>query len=145
MKINALKITDTEEIKKVENYLREEKIGLDCLTSFLDLQSEADSNEINECVYIVKDDKVKNTCFYNGTKDNKLVEATIINLKQKEFVKEATEYAFNYLDCETITIFSNEQEDKILSDLGFESIGDYNGVNTYIKDNINLVQQERVR
>lgn len=103
------------------------------------------SNDINECLMSINGSDVSNFCFFNGTKDNKLVQMSIKNLQQREFVEQSLTYAFDRLDAETVTVFSKENYARQLDNLGFENLGEYNGVNTYVKDRVLEENMGRVR
>ena len=103
-----------------------------------------ESNDILECLICLNEDSISNYCIYSGTKDNKLIQMKIDNLKDKKFVKESVDYAFLNLNAYTITIFSNK-DSKLLESLGFESLGSDDGITTYIKEKELDLEMERVR
>lgn len=135
MSIRLVEKEDQELITKLEKYIQEQETGMDSFMSFIDLSYETDPNQINECLIDEEQDKIKNSCFFKGTKDNGLVELEIIDETQRNFLEKAVDYAFNGLSANTITIFQ-EGEDKMLESIGFESLGEVQGRFAYIKENV---------
>lgn len=104
----------------------------------------ANGNTIHEMVMFTIEKKVQNLAIIQGTRDNKLIELTIINLKDgnnernRKFIDKTTNYSFEQLNAETIVVFSHHQ-DTTLESLGYESLGDDQGMIPYIKDRERLV------
>lgn len=95
------------------------------------------SNDIFEVIATLKDDEVNNLCYFKGTRDNKFIEMNLINVNgkiTKPFINIASDYAFNNLDAETVTIFSNNIKEDLLISLGYQSLGMYRNKDTYVKD-----------
>lgn len=140
--------SDIEE--KLKEFQKEKNINIEYFNKLFEVKKQLTKEEydkqkensinINEIIVNIVKDRINNVCVFNGTKDNKLIELKIYNLKDgnnetnRNFVKNNTEYALSILNAETISIFSNNSNDQILIENGYESIGEYNGVNTYIMD-----------
>lgn len=140
--------SDIEE--KLKEFQKEKNINIEYFNKLFEVKKQITKEEydkqkensinINEITVNIVKDRINNVCVFNGTKDNKLVELKIYNLKDgnneinRNFVKNNTEYALSILNAETISIFSNNSNDQVLIENGYESIGEYNGVNTYIMD-----------
>lgn len=93
------------------------------------------SIEISEILFSIKNNQIMHTCSYRGMKDNRLIEMEIDGITTSEaFFNEATNYAFERLDAETVTIFSNELKEDLLRKMGYEPLGEVNGFMAYIKD-----------
>lgn len=107
-------------------------------------QLKSKKNEIYECLLAVENEQIKNYCIFNGTKDNRLIQMGIEDLSDKRFLEKSMNYAFQVLNAHTITIFS-DKEDSSLELMGFESLGQENGLTTYIKEQELNVELEKVR
>lgn len=140
--MNIELVKDQDQMKRLEQYIQKMGKGMDHFISFCDLSYEVDPNQINECL-IDSQGKIKNASFFKGTKDNGLIELSVIEEKES-FLKQSVAYAFQVLGAKTITIFSEGSSD-ILESLGFESLGDYQGRTTYIKEAVMEERLERVK
>lgn len=141
---------DNSIIDKISDFEKEKNDKLYCLDYLKQVSKELtkdvykltkeNSININETIINMTKQKVCNLCNFTGTKDNKLVELNIYNLKEgnnesnRKFIRDITNYAFKTLNAETVTILSNKINDETVIDNGYETIGEYNGINTYIKD-----------
>ncbi len=137
-------------IEMLSNFNKEKNISLETLNYLENIkktmskdkynEEKSTSININETLLNIQNEKIINLCFFTGTKDNKLVQLDIENLKNgnneknREFLTAATNYALASLEAETMTIFSNELDSKMLEANGFISLGENNGINTYVKD-----------
>lgn len=98
-----------------------------------------DKNNIQELVGSLIGEKLNNLCMIKGTKDNKLVELRIENLKEgnnvnnRKFIDYITNYSFFNLGAETVVSFC-KQPNEFLESIGYESLGDYDNYITYVKD-----------
>ena len=120
------------ELENIEEYIKIKKIEIPEFENFIK-KGQEDPNIINECLIEEKNGEINIICFFNGTRDTGLIELEVASPK-KMFLRKATEVAFNDFSARTVTIFSNNQS-KEVEELGFESLGDYNGKVTYIKEN----------
>lgn len=101
-------------------------------------------NEILDCLLNVENDEIQNYCIFNGTKDNRLIQMGIESLTDKKFLEESMNYAFQVLNAHTITIFL-DGDNSNLERMGFESLGQENGITTYIKEKEINIEMEKVR
>ena len=98
------------------------------------------SVELCDLLYQEKQGEINNICYIKGTSDNGLFQLDIINLNNSQvktnldFIESVTEYAFTVLNAKTTTILSNDYNENDLMSLGYESLGEYNGMHTYVKD-----------
>ena len=136
--MKLLVANNLDDIRKIKNHLSH---NLDDFSDFLNGDN-SDDNLINECTYTLKNNNIDNICFLTGTKDNKLVKASIYNLGEKPFIKSVENHAFNDLEAETITIFTNNKSN--LENLGFEFIGDIDGKNAWLKDKQSLKEMDKI-
>ena len=127
-----------EKLKRFEENSGKKLPFLDKLMS-IDKNSK-DTIELYDLLYQEKHGQINNVCYIKGTKANGLFKLEIINLNNSQlktnlnFIEAATEYAFTVLNAETTTILSNDYKDDSLLSIGYESLGEYNGMHTYVKD-----------
>ena len=106
---------------------------------YLASKDKNDPNMITEIVANMDKGKIFNACYYSGTKDTKFVELSINNQEgnkkrvNSEFLTDATSYAFDRLNAETIVVFSQKDDSNLLAE-GYESLGLLNDKYIYIKD-----------
>lgn len=142
MNLIIVKPDNNEHIAGIKDFSDAVGKELEIMSSLKKLQQENErinSNTIYEMAISTVGQKVQNLAIIQGTRDNKLIELTIMNLKDgdneknRSFIEETTEYSFGQLNAETIVVFSNHQ-DKTLESLGYESLGNDQGIIPYIKD-----------
>ncbi|MCI8347457.1 MAG: hypothetical protein HFJ12_05905 [Bacilli bacterium] len=131
-----------QHIMSIRDFSNEVGKELEIISALKRVEKESESinsNTICEMAMSMMGQKVQNLAIIQGTRDNRLIELTIINQKDgdneknRDFIKKTTDYSFNQLNAETIVIFSNHQ-DKALEALGYESLGNDPGMIPYIKD-----------
>lgn len=101
-------------------------------------------NEMLECLLKLEQDSIINYCIFTGTKDNRFVQISLENQLDKRFLEQSVNYAFQVLNAYTVTIFS-DKESSSLENLGFESLGEDNGIITYVKEQELNLKSEKVR
>lgn len=101
-------------------------------------------NEIFECLLKVEQSEIKNYCIFTGTKDNRFVQMNMENPLDNKFLEESMNYAFQVLNAYTLTMLS-DAESSALESLGFESLGEDNGMFTYVKEQELNLQVEKIR
>ena len=145
MKLVAVTKYDKDLISKLKLFEKKANIELSFMDKIVEMTQETEpkkveSVELSDLVYYLKDDEINNLCYLKGNSDNRLIELEIVNLNKSHtktninFVEAATNYAFSVLNAETVTILSNEFCDANLISIGYESLGNYKGKNTYVKD-----------
>lgn len=131
-----------EHVKNIQEFSTKVGRELEIMSSLKRLEpenKELSSNDIHEMMMSIVGRKIQNLAIIQGTRDNKLVELTILNSrdgnyeKNREFAEQITRYSFDQLQAETTVVFS-KGEDKILESLGYESLGGEDGLIPYIKD-----------
>ncbi len=131
-------------IKEFSNVVGKELEIISFLKKIEQQNEKESSNMIYEMAISIAGQKVQNLAMIHGTRDNRLIELTIMNLKDgdneknRSFIEKTTEYSFGQLNAETLVIFSNHQ-DKTLESLGYESLGNDHGIIPYIKDREKMV------
>lgn len=89
-----------------------------------------ESNDINQCLFIINDSGIKDSCYINGVKDIKtstLLLATIKTTeKNRKILSIATDYVFNTLDMENVFIKVPDNDKDMITNLeriGYETLG----------------------
>ncbi len=96
------------------------------------------SNEIEEILYLKEDNKIKDYCHIYGEKDRKIgtITFSITGVKRKSFIPMIINCT-QELGIKEVFI-KTTPEDKVLikdlDDLGFESLGEDNGIVIYLKE-----------
>lgn len=139
MKFVVMNKSNPDHINKISefcSYIKNES----SVNEFLEkLKKNQNEHIIYEIVFSTIQNHIHNLGLIYGTKDNRLIELKILNLKDgnhhnnKEFIDEIANYSFHHLDAETVVIHS-KQENKTLELLGYESLGGNHGYFSYLKD-----------
>lgn len=135
MKVVSLNENNPDHMEWLKEY--QQKIGkqISYLSQIEKNKDNESSIEIEEVLLGIQNQQITHTCHYRGMKDNRLIEMEIDSLTlNTSFLEKATNYAFSSLRAESVTIFSNDIKESIWKKLGFESLGNCNGYQTYIKD-----------
>ena len=99
------------------------------------------SNDVDQILFIEKEDKIVECCFLEGKNDLKkcsIIEYDTINKsKKRKLPILATEYALNNLNMEEVLVEILPEDivmQEYLNDKGYECIGDVNNKIVYLKD-----------
>lgn len=140
MKLVTVDPKNKEQLSQIQEFTNHIEKDLEVMSFVKGIEQEHKiSNNIQEMVISVVGQRIQNLGMIQGTRDNKLVELKIQNLKDgnneknREFIHRITEYSFQHLGAETLVIFSNYQDMTIESE-GYESLGCDDGLYTYVKD-----------
>lgn len=103
------------------------------------LENKKLSNELEDILIVEEDSKIKGYCHIKGEKDLKMCQLSfpVKDNKLRNIVALFTEYAQNQLNFEEVFIKldnSDKSHDKMLRDLGFESLGEELGKSLYLKE-----------
>ena len=112
------------------------------------IKKKKEENEINEVLFTLEKEKINDFCSINGVKDMKTCTLYFPKLEKKQrlMIKAATDYALNHLGLESVFI-TIDKNDKIminnLEKLSFESLGEENGVVTYMTEKEKILEKGR--
>lgn len=100
-----------------------------------------ENNIINQSLFLEDKSVITDCCYISGEKDRKACTLYFSLLKEEQknrkLISIATDYVFNALGMEEVFIPSNINDSNLISNLenkGFESLGEENGVITFIKE-----------
>lgn len=100
-----------------------------------------ESNIITQSLFLEDNSIIKDCCYINGEKDRKACTLYFSPLKEetknRRLISIASDYVFNALGMEEVFINANTNDTNLVSNLkskGFESLGEENGVITFLKE-----------
>lgn len=153
MKLVVMDPFDNELIRKLEEYIGETTTNFSFVEKYKSISEHYNkeewerlnnnSNEVSELLADVRDDNITALCYIIGTKDNKLFQLDYFGKINKSFIKGSTSYAFDMLGAETVVISSNTISEDTLVSEGFDTLGEDDGKNLYIKDREKYERNER--
>jgi hypothetical protein len=108
------------------------------------------SNDIEESLFIEVNNKIKDSCHIQGVKDIKTCTITFAPIKTKlrnrRLITLATDYAFNNLGSEEVFIKVIKDDKNMIENLiarGFESLGEEDGVLVFLKEQEDILIDQR--
>ena len=146
--MNLVVFNSSDDILKHKIQDFEDKYDLSYINKYKKNKKKNDQNSIVELVLNISKETVLNACYYEGTKDNRLVQLSITNDKEnskkvnKEFLDEATKHAFERLNAKTVVIFS-KKENSLYEE--YESLGLLNDQYIYLKDKEDYKEMRAVK
>ncbi len=100
-----------------------------------------ESNKVYKTLFIEENSSIKDYCSISGEKDRKTSILDLVKLKEpirnRTIISETLNYAFNVLGMEEVFVMSKEEDANLIHNLetkGFESLGEDDGVITYMKE-----------
>lgn len=153
MKLVVMDPFNDDLINKLEEFIGETTTSFSFIKKYRNISNKYDKetynklknsvNEIKEILLDVKDDTITALCYIDGTRDNKFFELDYLGKVSKSFIKSSTSYTFDMLEAETVVIYSNNISEDILVSEGFDTLGENDGKNLYIKDRERNERNER--
>lgn len=102
-------------------------------------ENKKNNNEIEEFLFTMEDNKIKDYCHLQGEKDIKVCHITfpLMNLRKRPLLTLASAYAHSVVEAEEVFIKIDPKDKdtiKILEDSGFESLGEEGNILIYLQD-----------
>lgn len=102
-------------------------------------ENKKNNNEIEEFLFTMEDNKIKDYCHLQGEKDIKVCHITfpLMNLRKRPLLTLASAYASSVVEAEEVFIKIDPKDKdtiKILEDSGFESLGEEGNILIYLQD-----------
>ena len=137
MKVITVDLQHKNELNDINDYLVQN--DKDILSNISGQNLNSDNNRIVEIAYNKVNNKISNVCFIDGVRDIIFFKLMVSNLsdssteRNKKFISEVTNHVLEELDAETVAIFS-KSEVGLYSDLGYEALGECEGLYTYVRN-----------
>ena len=137
MKVITVDLQNKNELNDINDYLVQN--DKDILSNISGQNLNSDNNRIVEIAYNKVNNKISNVCFIDGVRDICFFKLMVSNLsdssieRNKKFISEVTNHVLEELDAETVAIFS-KSEVRLYSDLGYEALGECEGLYTYVRN-----------
>ena len=137
MKVITVDLQHKNELNDINDYLVQN--DKDILSNISGQNLNSDNNRIVEIAYNNVNNKISNVCFIDGVRDISFFKLMVSNLsdssteRNKKFISEVTNHVLEELDAETVAIFS-KSEVGLYSDLGYEALGECEGLYTYVRN-----------
>ena len=102
-------------------------------------ENKKNTNEIEEFLFTMENNKVKDYCHLIGEKDIKVCHITfpLMNLRKRPLLTLASAYAEGVVESEEVFVKIDPKDKdtiKVLEDSGFESLGEEGNILIYLKD-----------
>ncbi len=113
------------------------------------LESKKENNEIDENLFIERNNEITDICHIQGEKDIRTGRLSFapINKKTRKLLSLATSYAMEALDLEEVFVEANPKDKSLLNLLekqGYENLGEEEGSIIYLKDREEILDRQRM-